>query len=63
VSEIGYRRSELEAQLGQLRQERDQAHKHLQAQQEGSLGEQSTLAARIQELQATQAEVEQQVSV
>src|SRR5207253_1512283 len=56
------RRCELEAQLGQFRQELENAQKQLEAQQEGSIGEQSTLVARIQELLAMQAEVEQQVN-
>src|SRR5205807_2006237 len=66
--EIGQRRSELEAELGknkqtqaQLRQELETLQKQLCAQQESSGAEQTRLEVRTKELQATQAEVEQQV--
>src|SRR5439155_554453 len=61
VGEIGQRRSELEAQLGQLRQELESAHEQAHGQQTISLAEQTRLEARIQELQSAHSGVEQQV--
>src|SRR5262249_17046352 len=69
ASDIEKRRAELEAQLAEnkeaqlwLRHELEAAQKQLQAQHQNSSTEQTTLQARIKELEAAHAAVEQKVT-
>src|SRR2546421_210077 len=57
----GQRKRDLEVQMAQLREELEASQKQLGSQQENSSVEQSKLETRIQELQATKLQVEQQI--